>query len=220
MGLGVGALDGLGVGALVGLGVGALVGLGVGALVGLGSARLLVSESARWWVSGSECWWVSESACRLDSNCPMYLALLFQAVRTLAFRKHRASEFPMLRVSAFRKHRASVFPIAPVSESESVLVFRFSLEPLCESSLSGKEEALAIGFSGKTKLADKTIDSNAKSMIVARNRLMYLNNLECFNSSYSCLSVYQLLIVLRVPPYRLRLKQPEFDHDARPIAES
>ena len=75
----------------------------------------------------------------------------------------------------------------------------FFPEPLCESSLSGKEEALAIGFSGKTKLADKTIDSNAKSMIVARNRLMYLNNLECFNSSYSCLSVYQLLIVLRVP---------------------
>ena len=75
----------------------------------------------------------------------------------------------------------------------------FFPEPLCESSLSGKEEALAIGFSGKTKLADKIIDSNAKSMIVARNRLMHLNNLECFNSSYSCLSVYQLLIVLRVP---------------------
>ena len=68
----------------------------------------------------------------------------------------------------------------------------FFPEPLCESSLSGKEEALAIGFSGKTKLADKIIDSNAKSM-------MHLNNLECFNSSYSCLSVYQLLIVLRVP---------------------
>mgnify|MGYP006953954497 CR=1 FL=1 len=75
----------------------------------------------------------------------------------------------------------------------------FFPEPLCESSLSGKEEALAIGFSGKTKLADKIIDSNAKSMIVARNRLMHLNNLECFNSYYSCFSVYQLLIVLRVP---------------------
>ena len=75
----------------------------------------------------------------------------------------------------------------------------FFPEPLCESSLSGKEEALAIGFSGKTKLADKIIDSNAKSMIVARNKLMHLNNLECFNSSYSCFSVYQLLIVLRVP---------------------
>ena len=75
----------------------------------------------------------------------------------------------------------------------------FFPEPLCESSLSGKAEALAIGFSGKTKLADKIIDSNVKSMIAARNRLMHLNNLECFNSYYSCFSVYQLLIVLRVP---------------------
>ena len=175
MGLGVGALVGLGVGALDGLGVGALVGFGVGALVGIGvgvSVGFELSDVFGVAVSGGSNVGVSETSGVGVSD---------------------ASGVGVSEASG-----VGVSDCSGVGVRVGVDVSFFP-EPLCESSLSGKEEALGIGFSGKTKLADKIIDSNVKSMIAARNRLMHLNNLECFNSSYSCFSVYQLLIALRVP---------------------
>ena len=167
---------GLGVGALVGLGVGALDGLGVGALVGFGVGVSVGFE----------------------------LSDVFGGVAVSGGSNVGVSETSGVGVSDASGVGVSEASGVGVSDCSGVGVrvgvgVSFFPEPLCESSLSGKEEALAIGFSGKTKLADKIIDSNAKSMIAARNKLMHLNNLECFNSSYSCLSVYQLLIVLRVP---------------------
>ena len=162
-------------GALVGLGVGALVGFGVGALVGLGVGALVglgVGVSVGFGVGVS-----------VGSELSDILGV-------------GVSDGSGVGVS--EASGVGVSDCSGVGVKVGVGVSLFP-EPLCESSLSGKEEALAIGFSGKTKLADKIIDSNVKSMIVARNRLMHLNNLECFNSSYSCFSVYQLLIVLRVP---------------------
>ena len=166
---------GLGVGALVCLGVGALVGLGVGALDGLGVGALV--------------------------GFGVGVSVGFELSDVFGVAVSDGSNVGVSETSGVGVSDASG---VGVSEASGVGVrvgvgVSFFPEPLCESSLSGKEEALAIGFSGKTKLADKIIDSNAKSMIAARNRLMHLNNLECFNSSYSCFSVYQLLIVLRVP---------------------
>ena len=181
MGLGVGALDGLGVGALVGLGVGALVGLGVGALVGLGVGALVglgVGVSVGFELSD-----VFGVAVSGGSNVGV----------------SETSGVGVSDASGVGVSEASGVGVSDCSGVRVGVGVSFFPEPLCESSLSGKEEALAIGFSGKTKLADKIIDSNAKSMIVARNRLMHLNNFECLNSYYSCFSVYQLLIVLRVP---------------------
>ena len=175
MGFGVGALVGLGVGALVGLGVGALVGLGVGAFVGLGVGALVGFGVG------------------VLVSLGVGVSVGFELSDVFGVAVSGGSNVGVSEASG-----VGVSDCSGVGVRVGVGVSFFP-EPLCESSLSGKEEALAIGFSGKTKLADKTIDSNAKSMIVARNRLMHLNNLECFNSSYSCLSVYQLLIVLRVP---------------------
>ena len=153
---------------MVGLGVGALVGLGVGALVGLGvgvSVGFELSDVFGVAVSGGSNVGVSETSGVGVSDSS--------------------------GVGVSEASGVGVSDCSGVGVRVGVGVSFFP-EPLCESSLSGKEEALAIGFSGKTKLADK-------SMIAARNRLMHLNNLECFNFSYSCFSVYQLLIVLRVP---------------------
>ena len=160
---------------MVGLGVGALVGLGVGALVGLGVGALV--------------------------GFGVGVSVGFELSDVFGVAVSGGSNVGVSETSGVGVSDASGVGVSDCS-GVGVRVgvgVSFFPEPLCESSLSGKEEALAIGFSGKTKLADKTIDSNAKSMIAARNRLMHLNNLECFNSSYSCLSVYQLLIVLRVP---------------------
>lgn len=160
---------------MVGLGVGALVGLGVGALDGLGVGALVGFGVGALVGIG------------------VGVSVGFELSDVFGVAVSGGSNVGVSETSG-----VGVSDCSGVGVRVGVGVSFFP-EPLCESSLSGKEEALAIGFSGKTKLADKIIDSNAKSMIVARNRLMHLNNLECFNSYYSCFSVYQLLIVLRVP---------------------
>ena len=160
---------------MVGLGVGALVGLGVGALDGLGVGALVGFGVGALVGIG------------------VGVSVGFELSDVFGVAVSGGSNVGVSEASG-----VGVSDCSGVGVRVGVGVSFFP-EPLCESSLSGKEEALAIGFSGKTKLADKIIDSNAKSMIVARNRLMHLNNLECFNSYYSCFSVYQLLIVLRVP---------------------